>query len=151
MTSTPDLLNHLAAHLGLTALPLDEQGCCALRVGDALVLNFRWLAEDERLVLFAVLGTLPMDGRAELMAEMLRGNRFGLGTAGATLSLDEQSPPHVLLTERFDGRHTMPAAFVEAVEAFAYAARRWAARVDAPPAAPAWVPPALPGAMPSFA
>jgi hypothetical protein len=135
---TPELLTHLAAHLGLAGLQLDDQGCCALQVGDELVLNVRWLPDDERLVLFALLGLLPVDGRAACAIDLLRGNRFGLATAGARLSVDESEPPRVLLDERVDARRASPAEFVETVECFADTARRWMTRLaELPTARPA--------------
>lgn len=151
---TPALLQHLAGHVGLSALPLDADGCCALRVGEDPVLTFRWLPDDELLILFCALGTLGLERRAALLADLLRANHFWRGTAGATLSIDADEPPRAVLQHRFDARQVSPAEFVQAVEWFAESAATWRRRLDA--AAPAGATgaaaaPPMPGAMPSFA
>lgn len=142
------LLQALADKAGLPALPTDREGCAAIMLDERVALTFRALPDDEALVLFSVLGTLPLLGAEPLLQQLLRGNRFGRETGGATLSIDDAQPPRVLLAQRFDTRHLEAGEFVEAVESFADIAGRWMRRLDAdapadvPLPAPDW---ALPG------
>ena len=144
------LLQALADKAGLEALPADRDGSVAIMLGERVALTFRLLPDDEALVLFSVLGSLPVLGAEPLLRQLLRGNRFGRETGGATLSLDDAEPPRALLVQRFDTRHLEAGEFVESVEGFADIAGRWMQRLDLDAApdvllpAPAW---ALPGSL----
>lgn len=131
MTAPCALLDHLAAHLGLPPLALDAEGCCALRFGERTVVSFRWFPDDELLVMFSLLARLGLEHRAERLAELMRANHFWKGTGGATLAIDREEPPQVVLAERVDARRASPADFVASVEQFVESATGWAQRLDA--------------------
>ena len=141
----PPLLDHLAAKAGLPAIRLNDDGAVSLALGERVTLTLRWLPDDEALVMFSVLGSLPLHDRQALLEELLRANRFGRGTGHATLSLDEAQPPRALLAQRLQTRHLEPGDFVQAVEAFVAVAERWMVRLDEA-VGPARAEPVLPAA-----
>ncbi len=89
------LIGELGQQMGLGDLSLDEQGFCALRFDEKLVINLQYWADDEQLLLFADLG--PSAIGVQLYSNLLRANLFWRATLGATLSLSEDDPPHVIL------------------------------------------------------
>ena len=150
MTATPPLLLHLAEHTGIAPLTLDDSDCCALRFGEELTVTFRWLPEDERLVMFTLLDALPLEGRAARLTELLRANFFWKGTGDATLSIDNSEPPRVLLAQRIEARHTTAVEFVQAVEWFVDSAGTWRQQLRGRRPEPTVPASSLP-VMPSFA
>jgi hypothetical protein len=126
-----DALRHAA---GLFPVELDAQGACSLAF-DQMAIQFQHDPAAHALTCFAVLGTVPPARQEEVMAAMLRANRFWRGTGGATLSLDENGPASVLLSQRFDERVPGAAAdFVQAVERFVDHAHDWSTFLGAPSA-----------------
>ena len=94
--ATPQtLIEELGQQLGLGPLRLDDQGFCALRFDDTLLINIQYWADGEQLVLFADLG--PPAGGVKLYPVLLKANLFWRTTLGATLSLSEDDPPHVII------------------------------------------------------
>jgi len=89
------LIEELGQQLGLGPLRLDEQGFCALRFDDKLLVNIQYWADGEQLVLFADLG--PPASGVDLYPVLLKANLFWRTTLGATLSLSEDNPPHVII------------------------------------------------------
>lgn len=153
MSASPQLLLDLAAAAGMPPLTLDQHDCCAVAIADGPTLNFRWLPDDEVLVMFSVLGTLGLPGRMDRLMELMRANRFWQQTQGATLSLDDAATPRVLLARRFEARSVSSADFRDAVALFAEVAAEWQGRLEARAGAAGSdaIPMPTPGGMPSFA
>ncbi|CAN7189765.1 type III secretion system chaperone [Acidovorax sp. LjRoot194] len=119
------LFDALRQAAGLFPVELDAQGACTLAF-DQIAVHLQHDAAAHALTCFAVLGAVPSARREEVMAAMLRANRFWRGTGGATLSLDENEPASVLLSQRFDERVPGASAeFVQAVERFVDHAQDW--------------------------
>lgn len=149
MTSPPFCAAHLSAlarSLGLSTLALDGDGLCSLAIDGEHSVHLQADPADGALVLFAEVATLPSAGDAQLLTLLLRANRFWRGTGGATLSLDEQSPPGLVLARRIDCAATTPAQFVQHFESFADHLVDWHARLTASPLQPDA--PGLGGGMP---
>lgn len=128
------LFDALRQATGLFPVGLDAQGACSLAF-DQLAVHLQHDPAAHALTCFTVLGTVPAARRDEVMVALLRANRFWRGTGGATLSLDENEPPSVLLSQRFDERLPDAAAdFVVAMERFVDQAGDWAAFLGAQPA-----------------
>lgn len=146
------LFDALRQATGLFPVELDAQGACSLAF-DQLAIHLQHDAAAHVLTCFAVLGSVPAARREEVMAAMLRANRFWRGTGSATLSLDENEPPSVLLAQRFDERVPGAAAdFVQAIERFVNHAHDWSAFLGAQPseASPAPLPAEPQGGMAFF-
>lgn len=148
--SYPALLEHLSTTLGLSGLPLDDQHSCALRLDEGLELNFRWLPDEEALMLFSTLGQVGLQHRAAVLAELMRANRFWQGTGGATLSLDDNEPPQVVLAQRIEARHVSPADFMQTLEWFTHAALGWQSQLNPMPADEARAPDPIPAHLAAF-
>lgn len=89
------LIEQFGACIGIPALAADERGHCALRFDDRIV-GIQQPLESDRMVVYTVIGDMPaLDTTTQLRA-LLRANLFWLGTAGATLSLDENENKLVL-------------------------------------------------------
>jgi hypothetical protein len=119
------LLRHLAETAALPGLAFDDDGLAALAFASGVNLTLKHLPEDDALIAFSVIGTLDVDRRDEMMPVLLRANRFWRGTGGATLSLDDDTPPRVIIAARWPVATLTPAHFVEAVEQLADTAADW--------------------------
>jgi hypothetical protein len=116
------LIRALGHAVGIDALALDDNGTCTLRF-DETMLTCELDAGEDQLVLHAVLGPLPTDGRAELLARLLEGNLFWKDTHGATLALDRRDARVLLL--RAVPLDSPPAGFPGVVERFVDGAEAW--------------------------
>lgn len=139
-TARSALFDALRQATGLFPVELDAQGACSLAF-DQIAVHLQHEPAAHVLTCFAVLGTVPAARREEVMTAMLRANRFWRGTGNATLSLDENEPPSVLLAQRFDERVPGAAAdFVQAMERFVNQAHDWSTFLGAQPSATPPVP-----------
>jgi hypothetical protein len=68
-------------------LALDETGLCTLGFDEQIV-NIHFDERSSNLVLFAALGSLPVEGRERALALLMEANLFWSGTGGATLALE---------------------------------------------------------------
>lgn len=131
----------LGRALGLDALALDAQGACALQVDAGPAVHLQAAAEGEQGVLFAVVATLPPvadGGSRHLLRSLLEANCLWQGTGGATLGLDDESPPRVVLAQRVPWAQLGAPAFLDfAAQAAAWQARLEGAGCDADGDAPA--------------
>lgn len=119
------LISALGHVVGLDRLALDSDGALTLQVGDHAKLHFQHDPIVDWFTLFVPLGTVPLEGRSQLLSEMLRANLFWQATLGATLSLDDQEPPRAVVAMRLPCASTTPAAFVEEVEHLLKVAHDW--------------------------
>jgi hypothetical protein len=125
-----DQLAALARTLNLESLTLDDQGLRALAVGDHPAVHLQADSASQEFVLFAVAGTLPPSPPAQQLAQLLQANRFWRETGGATLSLDDEQPPRVILARRVSWVACTPAEFVEAFATFIDYLADWNARLQ---------------------
>ena len=126
-------LNALAATLGLPALTLDAQGLRSIALDHQHVIHVQADPRTQDVVLYAVAGQLPPG--AGMAETLLRANRFWRGTGGATLSLDGNAPPRVILARRLSPVALTPAQFSDAFTGFVDQLHHWADELNA--AAPA--------------
>ncbi|MGN6579004.1 MAG: type III secretion system chaperone [Bordetella sp.] len=120
------LIAALGKAVGITPLTLDADGALALQVGDDKHLNFQHDGKTDHFTLFMPLGQVRAgDDLDAVYADMLRANRFWRGTLGATLSLDDQTPPGAVLAVRLSCAGLSEEDFIAAVERMLDAAREW--------------------------
>lgn len=90
------LLRELGQRIGLNQLQLDADGGCALELDQRMVVSFQYRETDNALWLYTDLGVVPQRSLA-LYEKLLQANLFWQQTAGATLSLSADEPPHAVL------------------------------------------------------
>ena len=134
-----ELLTELAGVLGVDALPLSDSDTCTLVIDNNLPVNLAIDAQGLDLTLFAPLGIIPEQRRAELFSQLLRAN--GAGTSPYTLGLARQADVAILSTRQPLALANAP-GLAESLAAFIDIALRWRATLEAPatdtaaPAAP---------------
>ena len=133
MDSLDSHLAALAATLGLSTLTLDAQGLRSIALDHQHIIHLQADPLAREVVLYAVAGPLP-EG-AGMAETLLRANRFWRGTGGATLSLDGNAPPRVILARRLSPVALTPAQFSDAFTGFVDQLHHWADELNA--AAPA--------------
>jgi hypothetical protein len=119
------LVAALGKAVGIAPLTLDADGALALQVGDDKHLNLQHDGKTDHFTLFMPLGQVRAGDPGAVYADMLRANRFWRGTLGATLSLDEQTPPGAVLAMRLTCAGLSEEDFVIAVERMLDVAREW--------------------------
>jgi hypothetical protein len=127
-TEAHALISTLGEAVGEAGLQMDEEGLAFLPLSNEFFLHLQADAERECFIAFAVVGSLPHQPSVALLSRLLQANRFWRETAGATLSLDEEQPPRLVLADRYDWPGTDPEDFVERVNRFIDAlhdARSW--------------------------
>lgn len=82
------LLDGFGALVGMAGLAPDGDGRCGVGFDGAPPVILQHVPRDGTVVAYAVIGTLPEQGRETALALCLSGNLFWQGTAGATLGLD---------------------------------------------------------------
>lgn len=118
------LLNELGQRMGLSQLPFDADGGCALELDQRMIVSLQYRETENELWLYADLG--PVSRRSPAFYEkLLQANLFWQQTSGATLSLSGDAPPHAVLARPL---HWMPmdgTSFGAAVEAFVDTVESW--------------------------
>lgn len=126
------LLQDMARWLQLPALRLDSRGACAIRFDGRVHVTLQRNPRDaEELWLHADLG--PTRGDAGQYQALLRGNLLWQATAGATLGLTHDEPPHAVLATRLRWRGLDRAVMADTLEAFVGACDHWAGALSARP------------------
>lgn len=113
---TQDFIHQLGLALNLPALALDDSNVCRV-VCDGHPIDFEKLPDSEELFLIAEVCSLPPDGRETLFRRLLEGNRYGIETADATLSLDADQNA-IILHRKLDMTRLDYAAFEELLSTF---------------------------------
>lgn len=85
-----NLLAEFGRKAGLGALSLDDKGVCRLSFDGTLVVDLEHDSSAGVLHLYAVVGSIPADGKESLFARLLEANLFGAQTSGAALAIDRQ-------------------------------------------------------------
>ncbi|WP_159914161.1 type III secretion system chaperone [Pantoea sp. 18069] len=118
------LLRELGQRMGLSQLPLDADGGCALELDQRMVVSLQYRETENELWLYADLGPVPRRSPA-FYEKLLQANLFWRHTSGATLSLSADEPPHAVLARPL---HWMPmddTSLVAAVESFVNTVEGW--------------------------
>lgn len=126
--NTPDRLQALVAELGLrlklNELQLDTHGGCAIELDRRITVNLQYRELEDELWLYADLGLAPMRSTA-FYESLLQANLFWRQTAGGTLSLSGDEPPHVVLARSLEWLRMDISSFGAAVETFVNAVEDW--------------------------
>lgn len=123
------LLASLGKQLGLDDFDLDDTGTTALAF-DEIVVNFDYLADADRLALYAEIGKPPAPDQTPpaLLEALLKANFFHAETAGATIGMDRDTGL-IVLYRTVDPDATEADDFFNTVEAFVDSAESWTARI----------------------
>lgn len=113
---TQDFIHQLGLSLKLPDLALDETNVCRV-VCDGHPIDFEKLPDSEELFLIAEVCSLPPEGRETLFQRLLEGNRYGIETTDATLSLDPDQNA-IILHRKLDMTRLDYAAFEELLSVF---------------------------------
>lgn len=122
--SLQNMLSELGQHLSVGEVRLDAEARCAFRFGGRMTINLRFHAPDDQFCFYADLGA-PAPS-IEIYRDLLGANLFWRGASGATLSLSNDDPPHVILAQIFGWRGRTGAQFAREIETFANVAQDWA-------------------------
>jgi hypothetical protein len=117
------LLEELGQCLSLGEVALDAEGGCALRFGEKATVNLQYRPAEEEFYFYSDLGAPPAS--VALYQDLLAANLFWQGTAGATLSLSDDDPAHVVIAQAFGWRGRTGAELARAIDAFANMAQDW--------------------------
>lgn len=112
-------ITELGRHYGIEQLRLNEQGILALAIGDGLSVHMQAIAASETLVFYASVVVMSEPLPPDLLIAMLQANRFWHETGGATLSLDDQTPPRVILAQSVPFQDIDTPGLIDAFENFA--------------------------------
>lgn len=123
-----NLLNAFGITIGLDGLSLDDQGYCCLRFDD-LDTHLQYDQESDHLVVFARLGKLEEEAKADGCAWMMAANLFWAGTNGATLAL-QPSVNLVFIQAKVLVQGLESERFQSWMEAFVGAADRWVGNLE---------------------
>jgi len=120
-----DLIAGFGDLIGCQGLALDSVGRCSLLIGEDLTFDLMFVGESESLVCYVDLGPLERGKGEALYPVFLEANLLWGGTAGATLSISDDTPPHVVLAQTFSWPGAAPQQLHEMVEGFLKTANRW--------------------------
>lgn len=139
------LISALGQAVGESGLQMDEEGLAFLPLSNEFFLHLQADPERQCFITFAVVGTLPHQPPVDMLRRLLQANRFWRETAGATLSLDEEQPPRLVLADRYDWPGLDSDDFVDRVNQFIDVLHETRAWLDepAPAESSGWQPPAL--------
>src|SRR6478735_1182980 len=90
------LVGEFGAEIGLPNLTIDGEGFCSLTFDGKVTVNLQLSESKDQIVLFAELGVVPTEDRAETYEALLKANFFWQATHGATLSLEGDEPTVVI-------------------------------------------------------
>ena len=133
-----DVLAELGRLIGLGALPLNAEGRLTLTFDSALEVTLEHEPEDERLVLWALLGELGVDRSPALLNELLDANFLWHATGGATLAV-EQASGRVVIAQALSLAGLTAVTLERAIEGFVNAATHWGRRIAGGPSGPSTV------------
>lgn len=118
------LIRDFAALIGLDGLVADEDGRCGVVVEGAAPVILQYVAANETLVLYTVLGALPAEGRTTILEFCMAANLLWQGTAGATLGLDS-ADDSLVLARQFPVNQLEPGVLMDAVRQLSDTAMGW--------------------------
>jgi hypothetical protein len=116
-------------------LVMDDDDELGFELGDGLSMQLSSEHEHQAFLLFGVAGALPLPADAELLVDLLQGNFGWRDTQGATISLDGDSPPNVVVARRLFWAALTDEGFLEAfngMQNLLVDLQTWLAAKDAP-------------------
>ena len=133
-----ELMNEFGREVGLAGITLDESGTCRFQVANT-VLAFTGADDADRFMIWAEIGELPAEGRAELLRGLLVEMQPGGGLDGQTVFSVFPGSDTLALCRGMSLAGLELAQFFEATEAFIDLAEDWRHRLldFTPPAGPA--------------
>jgi len=96
MKGIEEILKGIGERNGLEIV-LDENGACALELSDGRVVLLQERADVNELDFVATLGSVPVEARQEVFAELLSANFYWNETFGATISWNADLEEAVLI------------------------------------------------------
>ncbi|MBL0419151.1 type III secretion system chaperone [Ramlibacter sp. AW1] len=132
-----DWIADLGTRLGIPRLQAGADGVIALQVQDRMTVHILSNEHDQAFLVFAVVASLPPQPDASQLLSLLEGNRFWHETGGATLSVDDQQPPRVLMSLRLPWAGLDAQGLFDEFELFVDWLSHWQQALMAGPAAPA--------------
>ena len=125
-----ELITHLRAALGLDDLEFNSVNVCRLLVDDDIEIDLEFVAEDDALYCYSVVGTTFDENQKRDWAEvLLAANLFGRETAGASFALDEETDD-ILLCRVFDMVDLSADRFLRQLEEFSNVSSYWSGRLS---------------------
>ena len=91
------LLQDLGRTIGLVGLALDDDGLCALKIGETATINLHASDDKQSPVMFSSLGQINDAWRHAALTEMLSANVIWRGTRGGSLAYDPPSNTALLM------------------------------------------------------
>lgn len=86
------ILESLGHFLNLDDLKFgDDDDTCGLRLDEKMLVSLTLNQEQETIILHHLMGTLPIENRAELVEQLLEANLFWAGGNGATISMERET------------------------------------------------------------
>lgn len=121
-----ELLNQFGKSIGLDNLSLEQDETSLLVFDDKVVVNFRYDADHDSLLIFSPVGMLPAQNRAEICEYLLQANLFWTGTGGGTLAVDAATD-EVILAYRTPVANLDSVSLERLVDSFVTGAEAWIA------------------------
>ena len=116
------LMAEIGDRLGIEIF-MDEDGICCLEYGqDGSTFTIETVGDQNELLLYSPMGTLPTEDRAAFCERLLQANLYGEKTRGCILGLDEAQEEVVLSwRQRIDeldviGLENVIGSFIETIE-----------------------------------
>ena len=125
-----ELIAHLRAELELDDLEFNSVNVCRLLVDDDVEIDLEYVAEDDALYCYSVVGTTFDEGQRKDWAEvLLAANLFGRDTGGASFALDDETDD-ILLCRVFDMADLSADRFLRQLEEFSSVSVYWVERLS---------------------
>lgn len=126
MTRDPalmDLLSRLGQALGMPGPELDSEGGCSVVFDEQFTVGIQLHEGQDELWIYADLGACTRG--PGFYAELLKANLFWRANAGATLSLTDDDPPHVILARSATWRQHDAHSLSELLKTFVDTMEKW--------------------------
>lgn len=118
------VFDEMNRRLKTDAFKLDDQRSCRVSVGEGPVIEILEFPEEGRLLLYAVLGKEPVEGKDEFFRQLLRSMYMFKDTLGCSFSLNPDTDELCLQHSSFLDRLTAD-SFYNLFEDFFHLADQW--------------------------
>ncbi len=125
------LIEELGNELGLPGMKLDDEGVCVINTADGLDVVLNYVDDDDMLIVYSLLGSIPDDRQEEMCATILKANFGWPQTRGSTLSVSRKGRQVVLQTYARCDLLDLPTT-VAMLEHFFQRASYWAEAIAQP-------------------
>jgi len=124
------LLEQFSNETGLTDVVLEKDRPLRLVFDETQAIQFEEICDEGLIFLYAILGSLPVEGREALLMDLLSANLFFQETSGGCLALDREHD-EILLVHQLEVSVATYEMFRRAIGALLTEAPRWKARLEA--------------------